>query len=106
VQFTLLAEAVAADGPSMLDADAKLLDFMAEMDARLDCCVASLDQFGILAPDERPRVEAALAELRQAKSAISSAAPHYTLSLANWIHQAELEVEHWSNSDLMGAGAR
>lgn len=104
-QFSLLVEAFLEEGGAMVDADPNLLDFIAEMDARIDCCGQSLEQFDLLPAEEAGRVEQALVEVRLASRDLMQAAPLYASRHARWSEDVAREIEIWSAGDLMRASA-
>ncbi len=97
-QFLFLAEAVA--DPQLLAEDPDLTEFLAEMDARIECCAGSLVAFEILDRPETDRVERGLDLVASARTELAKIVPDYARRLARWAAKVEAELEAWAERQL------
>jgi hypothetical protein len=104
-QFVLLGDAITKDRESLMKADASLLDFLAEMEMRIDCCVQSLAQFEILDSEETRRVADAMVEVHAIGDELVAADDEYKYRRAIWLDIVTGEIESWSAREFAVTGA-
>ncbi|WP_294123363.1 hypothetical protein [Sphingomonas sp.] len=99
-QFIFMAEAIAASSEEILSADPSILDFLAEMEARIECCAESVTAFEILALPEAERSRSTLGAVRQMGDSL--AGYHgYIEHRVRWTAAVHREVDLWSSQQAL-----
>lgn len=95
-QFSLLCDAMLSEGDAMLAVDPDLLNFIAEMEARIVLCIESLETFEVLDPDETGRVAESLAETAFLAQAMVEHHGDYASLRSRWSERVSQEIDDWS----------
>lgn len=101
-QFIFLTESVAIEGEAILSADPSILDFLAEMEARIECCAESLAAFDILPSAEAGRIQPALTAMRSAGESLARLSG-YEGQRSRWAAAVQRQVESWGSRQARAA---
>lgn len=96
-QFVFLAEAVASPTGTILADDPEMPEFLGEMDARLECCLDSLESFEIVAGAEQEYVQASSAIVSTMRSWLRANVADYGAIRARWQLVIDRERDTWAN---------
>jgi hypothetical protein len=105
VQFVFLGQAVLEAFDEISSSDADISSFLAEMQARIELCAQSLDEFDVLRREERSRCEQGMHIVSSTTNQLRKITA-YEESCLHWAAAANQEVEVWAANQAMFSSAR
>jgi hypothetical protein len=97
MQFAFLCEALVEDGVRLKQIDPDILDFLAEMQARIELCSESLEAFEVLEEAERTKVELGLSIVERTALDLGHEDAEYNRRSQHWSNLVCDEVQAWSS---------